>query len=307
MVGVEKVSKFPEYIKRRRNWKKWGEFDELGSANLIDKSQVVKACSLVREGRIFSLALPIQQTDVPVLPGRAPPQHFMRRSGSDYASGVTREGNFQSVDDVIFLSTHGTTHIDALSHVGDEGLLFNGFPISSVRSNGADKMAINNLKSLFGRGLLLDILLSRGNQPLEHDQVIMPSDLERCSAEQGTPIQPGTIVLIRTGWIQTFRNKGSEQFFKSEPGIGLEAAKWLADREIVALGMDNWGIEVIPTEIEMPAPVHRFLLRDCGIYLMELFDLEELSNAKVHEFLFVAAPLQIKRGVGSPLNPLAII
>ena len=52
--------------------------------------------------------------------------------------------------------------------------------------------------------------------------------------------------------------------------------------------------------------MHRRLIRDFGVYLMELFDLDGLAADRVHEFLFVAAPLRITGGVGSPLNPLAI-
>ena len=77
-------------------------------------------------------------------------------------------------------------------------------------------------------------------------------------------------------------------------------------RDVVAVGSDNYAVEVIPTEDGRAAPVHRALIRDCGIYLMELFDLEEIAAANVHEFLFVAAPLRIIGGVGSPLNPVVI-
>jgi kynurenine formamidase len=300
------MTRLPEDLQRERNWNRWGEADEIGAANLLDADQVQAAAGLVRQGRVFSLALPIRDSNVPVLPGRPTPQHFMRRTGSDYASGVERKGGFQSVDDVIMLPTHGTTHIDALSHVGDEGRLFNGYPISSIRSNGTSKMGIDKLTSLVGRGVMLDLVAHRGGKPLGAGEMIGAAELEDCARAQGTPVTSGTILLLRTGWMQTFNDKGAGEFFKTEPGIGLEAARWLADRDIVAIGADNWGVEVIPTEIDLPAPVHRYLLRDCGIYLMELFLLDELAEAGVHEFLFVAAPLRIMRGVGSPLNPLAI-
>jgi kynurenine formamidase len=296
----------PDTMQRQRNWRRWGEADEIGAANLLTPEAVAAAASLVKTGRVFSLALPIRDSNVPVLPGRPTPQHFMRRTGSDYASGLTRKGGFQSVDDVIMLPTHGTTHIDALSHVGDEGLLFNGYPISGIRSNGAAKMGIDRLASLVGRGVMLDLVAHRGGTAPGPGEVILPAELEACAAAQGTPVTPGTILLLRTGWMSVFRDQGAQAFFDTEPGIGLEAARWLAERDVVAVGADNWGVEAIPTEIDLPAPVHRYLLRDCGIYLMELFDLDALAGAGVHEFLFVAAPLRIARGVGSPLNPLAI-
>lgn len=293
-------------IRRERNWTRWGEDDELGAANTLTAERVRLAARLVKTGRVFSLALPIRDRGVPVLPGRPMPQHFMRRTGTDYAAGLVRRGGFESVDDVVILPTHGTTHMDALAHVGDEGRLYNGFALASVRGNGAARLGIEKLPALVGRGVLLDLCAHRGVAPLDGGTVLTGADLAECAEAQGTPIEPGTIVLLHTGWLSVFEQKGSGPFFAEEPGIGRDAAVWLAERDVAAVGADNFAVEVIPTETGLPAPVHRFLLRDCGIYLMELFRLDALAEARAYEFLFVAAPLPIVGGVGSPLNPLAI-
>lgn len=291
---------------RQRNWRRWGDEDEIGTANLLTPDRVQAAAGLVTTGRVFSLSLLLQDKSVPVLPGRPTPQHFLRRTGTDYVAGVTRKGGFQSMDDVIMMSTHGATHIDALAHVGDEGKLYNDFPLAGVRGNGASRLGMHKLASLVGRGVLLDLCAHRGLEHLPGGAVITGAELAECAAAQGTRVEPGTIVLVRTGWLSVFTRDGSQAFFASEPGIGMDAARWLADQDAAAIGVDNYAVEVIPTETGLPAPVHRFLIRDCGMYLMELFHLDELAEAKVHEFLFVAAPLKIVGGLGSPLNPLAI-
>lgn len=291
---------------RRRNWGRWGAEDERGLANLLTPERTAAAASLVRMGRVFNLALPLQERSLPVLPGRPAPQHYMRRTGTDYAAGVKRKGGFESMDDVIMMATHGATHVDALAHVGDEGLLFNDVPIATVRGNGAKRLGIDKCPPLVGRGVLLDLCSHLGVDRLDKDQVIDGDLLEACMEAQGTPVEAGTIVLVRTGWLSVFAEQGSEAFFASEPGIGMEGARWLANRDVVAIGLDNFAVEVIPTETGMPAPVHRYLIRDCGMYLMELFRLDELAEAGVNEFLFVAAPLGIVGGLGSPLTPLAI-
>lgn len=291
---------------RRRNWGRWGAQDERGLANLLTPERTAAAASLVREGRVFNLALPLQDRSLPVLPGRPAPQHYMRRTGTDYAAGVKRRGGFESMDDVIMMATHGATHVDALAHVGDEGLLFNDVPIATVRGNGAKRLGIDKCPPLVGRGVLLDLCRHLGVDRLDKAQVIDDELLEACMTAQGTPVEAGTIVLVRTGWLSIFAEQGSEAFFASEPGIGMEGARWLANRDVVAIGLDNFAVEVIPTETGMPAPVHRYLIRDCGMYLMELFRLDELAEAQVNEFLFVAAPLGIVGGLGSPLTPLAI-
>ena len=54
-------------------------------------------------------------------------------------------------------------------------------------------------------------------------------------------------------------------------------------------------------------PVHRILLVEAGIHIMEVMNLTELAAAGVGEFLFVAAPLKLVGATGSPTRPLAII
>lgn len=291
---------------RERNWGRWGAEDELGAANLMTPAQVMAAAGMVRSGRVFSLSLPINSRDVPVLPGRASPQHFMRRDGGDYAAGLTRKGGFETTDDVVLLPTHAGTHIDALAHVADEGQLYNGFALSGVRSNGAARCGIDKLPALVGRGVLLDMCALKGVERLEPGYVITAEDLLACEASQSVSVSEGAVVLIRTGWLDVFRNEGPKPFFKTEPGIGMTATRWLVDRDVAAIGADNYAVEVVPTEDGRPGPMHRILVRDCGIYLMEMLVLDELAKAGIDEFLFVAAPLPIAGGVGSPINPIAI-
>jgi kynurenine formamidase len=288
------------------NWGRWGVDDEKGAANLIDSNCVRSGAALVRSGRIFSLALPLDAKNVPVTAGRAPPQHFMRTDGGDYAAGLKRRDGFQSTDDVISMPVHAGTHIDALCHVADEDLLFNGHPLSSVRSAGAKKMGIEKMGALCTRGVLLDVCALLGVRMLAKGTVITPAHLEACEERQGVRVTLGTVLLIRTGWLGALAELGTSEFLSGEPGIGTEAARWMAERGVPAVGCDNFAVEVIPTENGGSAPVHRMLIRGCGIYLMEMLVLDELAAAGLHEFQFIAAPLPITGATGSPINPLAI-
>ena len=56
-----------------------------------------------------------------------------------------------------------------------------------------------------------------------------------------------------------------------------------------------------------PIPLHREIIWGCGGYLLEFLDLEALAADHVYEFMFVATPLRIDGGVGSPIVPLAIV
>jgi kynurenine formamidase len=289
------------------NWGRWGADDERGAANLATAERIRDAaCSLVRAGKVYSLALPLQTANVPVLPSRVPPQHFMRMDGGDYAAGLKRKGGFQTSDDFIALGTHTTTHIDALAHCWYDDRLYNNFSANGVRSNGAKQCGIDKLIHLVGRGVLIDLCAHRGIDHLPSGEIIKPGDIEDCAKAQGIDLREGDILLLRTGWMDIFRKEGAEAFFTGEPGIGRDAAEWIGKKGFAAIGADNWGVEVIPVEGDIPGPVHRRLIRDFGLYLMELFVLDELAADRVYEFLFVAAPLRITGGVGSPLNPLAI-
>lgn len=292
---------------REYNWQRWGGDDHLGAANLLTPARVAQAAQLVVRGEVYSLALPIGPRSVPVPPNRPGPQQFMTRDGGDFAAGLKRKGGFETTDGVLMIGEHVGTHIDALAHVSDEGQLFNGHPLTDVRSNGARACGIERLPSLVGRGVLLDVCALYGLERLEKDHLVTPEELVACTKRQAVEVLPGTIVLVRTGWLSVFREEGPLPFFATEPGLGMAAAAWLVERDVVGVGMDNYGIEVVPTEDGRPGPVHRALVRDCGVYLMEMLVLDALAAAEASEFMFVAAPLPIQGGVGSPLNPLAIL
>jgi kynurenine formamidase len=153
---------------------------------------------------------------------------------------------------------------------------------------------------------LLDVCALLGVRMLAKGTVITPAHLEACEERQGVCVTIGTELLIRTGWLGALAELGTSKFLFGEPRIGTEAARWLAERGVPAVGCDSFAVEVIPTENGGSAPVHRMLIRGCGIYLMEMLVLDELAAAGLNEFQFIAAPLPTTGATGSPINPLAI-
>ncbi len=295
-----------EQTKLQSNWGRWGEADERCMANLATEARLKQAATLVKTGKTYSLSLPVQSASVPTFPRRQPPLHMMTLDGGDYAAGLKRHSGTQTADDYIGMHTHGGTHIDALSHVWYGDQIYNGFSSNTIRSGGAKHCGIEKLKHLAGRGVLLDLCAFKGEPFLPLGYVITPADLEGAAAAAGVAVGEGDILLIRTGWLASYDEKQPKEFFRGEPGIGKDAAEWLGARGVCGIGMDNFAIEAVPTEDGTLMPVHRRLIRDLGCYLMELLVLDELAKDGVHEFLFVAAPLLITGGVGSPINPLAI-
>ncbi|MEW6440124.1 MAG: cyclase family protein [bacterium] len=290
----------------RGNWERWGAADERGALNWIGPEHVVSAARLVRTGRIYPLAVRLGR-DTPTPAERAHPLHFMVRDGGDYAAGGRRPGGFQFSDDAIVLATHTGTHMDALAHCWTDDRLYNGFPGNSIRSTtGAAHCGVDKVGAVVGRGVLLDVAGHLGKPHLETGFEITPDTLAACAEAAGVRVGRGDVVLIRTGW-QSASGENGPDAFRGEPGPGLSAARWLTGLEVAAVGADNYAFEVLPPPAGTVFPAHLHLLRDFGTLIFEGLMLEDLACDRIAQFLFVATPLPITGGVGSPVAPVAIV
>ena len=284
-------------------WGRWGKEDERGALNHIEAEQVRRAAGLVRHGRVISLAQPLS-ADTPVPGHRAPMLHFMGRGG-DYAAGGKRPGGFQFAEDTVVLPLHFGTHIDALCHAWYDDKLYNGFPSTGTRSTtGAERCGIDKMGPIVGRGVLLDMVALAG-RPLWRGECVTRDMLDVAAGRARLRIEKGDVVLIRTGWIES--SPSAPDYYDGEPGIDVPAARWLAERGAAAVGSDNFAIEAIPFPPDEVFPVHQCLIRDFGITLIEGLVLAPLGEAQASAFLFMATPLPIRGGTGSPLVPLAVL
>src|ERR1019366_6567490 len=274
-----------------------------GALNHIDPEAVKRAAALVSSGQVISLAQPLSAR-TPFPPHRAGMQHFMGRSGGDYAAGARRPGGFQVAEDTLLMPAHIGTHIDALCHAWYDDQLYNGFPGAGTRgTTGAARCGIHRMGPIVTRGVLLDVAAVRGG-PLPDGAAIGVADLEQAARDAGGEPAKGDVVLIRTGWAE--RQTGVVSF-DTEPGLDLAAALWLASREVAVVGADNFAVEVLPFATGTVFPVHQRLIRDFGIPLLEGLVLKPLADTGRHEFLFAASPLPVVGGTGSPISPIAIL
>jgi kynurenine formamidase len=211
-----------------------------------------------------------------------------------------------AADDLVLMHTHTATHLDALCHVWFDGQLYNGFPSAEIGHDGAARNGVHNVRSIVARGVLLDVAGHRGVDHLEPGQLIPAAELDAVARAQGVDVRPGDVVLIRTGWIRMMAQDRARFDRFEEPGPGRDAVAWFHERGLVALGADNAAVEVLPPEDGVQMAVHVGVIRDLGGYLVEFLNLEELAADRVYELLFVLAPLRLVRGIGSPVNPIAI-
>lgn len=306
-----------ELAAKYRTWGKWGADDQQGSMNYVTPEKIKEAATLVRRGKVFSLALPLDSNGpMNGAFGRSNPIHVMLQDGGDIESGAQDHLNtLRYTDDAVYLVLQCATQWDALAHIYHDGKMYNGHGTDAVNSNGALKNSITEVKDrMVSRGVLLDIARYKGKKYLDYSEPIYAEDLAGCAEKQGVTVGEGDIVLVRTGGIGRVRENGSwgdEYAGGPAPGLAISASEFLCERHVAAIALDTWGIEVLPNETpEIFQPLHIILLVNAGIHIGEMFDLEELAEdcAKdgVYEFMFVAPPLTVTGSVGSPVNPQAI-
>jgi kynurenine formamidase len=290
------------------NWGRWGPDDELGTLNLITPECVAVAGALARTGRVFSLGYTLGASGPQIgLGGRINPVHLMSMTGqTNFPDG----GGF--ADDFIFMPLQCATQWDGLAHVFYDDHCYNGVPSSSITARGAERLSIERLeRAVVGRGVLLDVARLHGVECLPTDAGIGPSDLDAAVARQQVELRSGDVLLVRTGWTTKFVPGAPDEFMGPEPGLTLEACAWLREHDIAALACDNWAVERYPSgDPAATMPVHYVLIRDMGMTLGEMFDLEALAadceSDGIYEFLLCAPALKVANGVGTPLNPLAV-
>ncbi len=299
-----------------KNWGKWGPDDQLGTLNYITPQKIIDASNLVKQGKVISLAIPFDDKGPQTGSfGRFNPIHFMLQDGGDISVGAQDHiPNLQYTDDAVTMPLQCATQWDALAHILYQGKMYNGYEASEINSTGAKKNGMENAKDKIAtRGVLLDIPRYKGKQWLEPGEAIYPEDLDGAAAMGKVSVGTGDIVLIRTGQIGQVRAEESwgEYSGGSAPGLGVDCAAWICEKEIAGYATDTWGTEVIPNETsEIFQPLHMILIVHAGMLVGEIFDLEGLAadcaNDGVYECMFVAPPLPITGAVGSPINPQAI-
>jgi kynurenine formamidase len=217
-----------------------------------------------------------------------------------------RPGGFQFAEEVLGLAAHSGTHIDALAHAWYDNRLYNGFLADTVRSTtGAQRCGADKLVPMVTRGLLLDVAAGRSSS-YDAGDVVTLADLQSAARSAGVEPRTGDVALVRTGWFGRHQ-ADPERYLAGEPGLDLAGAAWLAESGVAVIGADNYAVEVLPFINEDVFPVHKLLLRDYGIPLIEGAVLDDLATTGAAEFLFVAAPLPIVGGTASPVCPLAVL
>jgi kynurenine formamidase len=307
-----------DYVKRFSNWGRWGADDQRGALNFVGQRQVTAAAALVRHGRVISMGLPYDPAGPQVGGIRANPLNIMTATGSDHLLGLQDPlpstwgpaRGFGYADDVLVMPNQAGTQWDALAHIFWRGKMYNGYSAAEVAATGARTCGIEAFRaSCVMRGVLLDVARAKGVDALEPGYAISAADLDETAGRQGVEIRTGDAIIVRTGMLESRRDRWGDYAAGSAPGFSLHSAPWLYEHEVAAIASDTWGCEVRPNEVDLFQPLHVVALVHMGIPFGEIWDLsaigEDCASDGVFEFMLSAAPLPITGAVGSPVNPLA--
>ncbi len=322
---------FGSIARQVRNWGRFGADDELGTLNFVTGEARIRGAGCVRDGRPFALGLALSEADgiqVGFIPGRVNPLRTMTQVNSPLSADPEW---ICTSEDVCFLALQCATHWDALAHVSYRGVIYNGFPATTVGASGASRCGIDRVGSLVTRGVLLDVARAKGLEVLDAGYPITTEDLDSACELARVRVEPGDVVLVRTGQM-AYLALGSDspvgtspaapgspgrvrrdlvRYSYPSPGLTMACAKWFHDRDVAAVATDTLTLEVYPCEeADVYLPVHLLHLVEMGMTQGQNWVLDDLAadcaDDGRYTFLLDATPLAFTGGLGSPLNPVAL-
>jgi kynurenine formamidase len=229
---------------------------------------------------------------------------FVNRTWFERDGAVNRVG---FAEERVEMDLHVGTHIDALGHTSKGDLMYGGMEVMDVAGDrGLSRLGIDKIPPVITRGVLVDVPHALG-QELTAGEVITSAMLEQTLAQEGVTLRRGDLVLIRTGWGRYYETN-NPHYVESAPGIGVDAAAWLGERDVVAIGADTMALEVLPhEEPDRPYAVHQLLLVELGIYIIENLALDEIGAAAIYEFACLCLPPKFRGATGAPVRVVAVV
>jgi len=282
---------------------KWGPNDEIGAANYMTPELVLKAAGLIKTGKTYALGIPVD-TKTPAYP----PRSFKITIVQPGQAGSPGLGPNKATynDDIIDTWVGIGSQLDGLGHLGVEHVYYNGNKLADFADpTGLKKLGIEKVPPMVTRGVLLDMAAYYNTDIVKEGTAFNVKEIEEVAKKQGVEIRQGDVVIFHTGWLGLI-GKDDKRYSAGEPGLGVEGAKYLTGKGVVAIGSDTWAVEVLPFESKNVFEVHQILLAMNGTYILENMDTAGLAADKAYEFLFVLGQPRWRGGVQSMINPIAI-
>ena len=289
------------------NWypSKWGPNDELGAANYMTPATALAASKLIKTGKTYSLGITVN-TSTPAYPPRTCAIYIVQPGQVGNSDGLGPTKTTYN-DDILNCWTGIGTQLDGLGHIGVSDRYYNGNKWGEiVTMGGLKKLGAHKLPPMVARGVLLDMAAYLGVDVVKEGTAFNRAEIEGAMRKQGVEIHQGDVVIFHTGWLSLIE-KDPKRFGSVEPGLGKEGARFLVSKNVVAVGADTWGLEVIPFEQGAGVfEVHQILLPMSGTYILENINTAELARDKAYEFMFILGQNKYEGSVQVMINPVAI-
>ncbi len=255
--------------------------------------------------KIYDLGQPLEP-NIPVSPNHPGFRSALMRRHGD----MVRADGGSAANDMFTMGSHVGTHMDALAHVSQDGKLFGGVDAYENQIGGRLKqLGIDTVAPVVCRGILLDIAGLKNVATLDPGTGITADDLLAAAEREGITPRQGDAVLVRSGWSANWTNPSVYIGEKAGvPGVDPSGAELVARWGARLTGHDSVAYEQIrPGMGHSLLPVHRILLVEHGIHIVENLNLDELARDHAHEFLFIVSPLKMVGATGSPVRPVAVV
>lgn len=291
----------------------FGPADQIGMLNHVTAESVHRVITEIGSGKVFDLAVDYF-IGMPSWTQTGDPSFQMWMSHTPAGTVIDDPAHVGRVEnelvsysgDCITMYTHTGTHVDTLAHFGYHGRIWNGFSAADhLGSRGWKVAGADKHPPVIARGILLDIARTVGVDVLPDSYAIGEQAVRETLAREEIAVQPGDVVLIRTGRMGLWSDPSA--FGTNSPGINREAAEYLAKAGAIMIGADTLTLEQIPSaDVENWQGVHTYLLAEAGVPILEVANLEELAKEEMYKFAFVGATLKIQGATGGPMRPLAL-
>jgi len=292
----------------------WGEADEIGRLNMMTPVTQQSVLSRLKGGVVYDLSVEYF-IGMPSWQAAGDPHYRIWMTHTPHGTvvddplhlGEQMNEHVSYTGAAISLYTHMGTHIDALNHFGLNGEIWNGFRAEDhLGDRGWQVAGAENIPPIIARGVLIDVAAAKGVDMLPDGYRVTRQDLVDALHRQGSSIERGDVVLIRTGRMREYED--AQAYMSNPPGMGMSAARYLVEEnEAMIVGADNLSFEAFPSEVEGNyVPLHTYLLAQHGTPIMELVFLDELARDRVYEFAFIGGSLKLRGSDAAPMRPVAI-
>ena len=268
----------------------FGPDDQTGATNRVTPAVIRAAAAEIQEGKVISMTNPLVD-GVPLFGTR-----FTKTvlSATFLAPGAALGKNgLTYMEDTWLSQSHVGTHLDGLGHIGRLDCYYNQTPMGKyINQNNMTRLGLEHLKSFATRGVIIDLVKvfqnagklksnpACRNPCIDKGTVITTEDLQAGLKMYNVTLREADVVFLHTGWVDLFEQYPAQNtlYNSGEPGLGVDAANWLASQKVVAVGADTWAVEVIPPEDpSIIFPVHQTLPTNNGIHIIENVKTDDIA------------------------------